>query len=63
VVLNNLEAARREQSQEEIRAGSTDELLARIRALREDLTELERALDRTRPQARPSSSQAAAEAY
>ena len=51
VVLNNLEAARREQSEGDGLTAPPEELLARIQALRADLAELERAFKRTHAQA------------
>jgi voltage-gated sodium channel len=63
VVLNNLEAARREQSAEATPGEEADEVLARIRALRQELAELERAVERARLGRSPSKSEAAAEAH
>lgn len=63
VVLNNLEAARREQAEGADGGGSTEQLLARIRALRRDLAELERAIEQSQPDAGLAKSEAAAEAY
>jgi voltage-gated sodium channel len=63
VVLNNLEAARREQSAEATPGGEAEEIVARLQALRQELAELERALERARLSRSPSKSEAAAEAY
>lgn len=63
VVLNNLEAARREQTGAAGADVREDDLLPRIRALREELAELERAVESRRPGLHAAQAGATAETF